>query len=217
MEWTDVIALDVTVTPIAFRVACAIGVHFNRSTGKAYPSVARIAKLLAVSERTVWAAVQILEARGYLIVERRELGFRGDGRRVCGGRGVANSYRPAFERSQLTATFSGGKLATRCDLLLEQRSQSSARKVAAHCVPTLDLPSVDNPAVTAKLELLRSKLGEDVWRLCCTGLEVEVGPPLALIVPRKYQKAQLQGHGQLLHDALGDFRLVLKGEVANAA
>jgi hypothetical protein len=60
-------------------------------------------------------------------------------------------------------------------------------------------------------------LGESDWRLCCSGLEVEVGPPLTLILQRKYQKSQLMGHSQLLHETLEDFRLLVKGEVANAA
>jgi hypothetical protein len=69
-----------------------------------------------------------------------------DGRHVCGGRGVANTYLPAFERSQVAATKPGLKLAARCDLLWELRSQNSARKVATDCDPTLASPSEKNPS-----------------------------------------------------------------------
>ena len=145
MEWTDLLAHDRALSNSAFRVACIIGSHFNRRTGDTYVKQETIAEKLGVSERTVWAAIMELERLGYLIISRRELGVRAtDGRRVCGGRGVANTYLPAFERSQVTATFSGQKLATRCDLLWSERSQSSVTKVATHCDPTLTSSSKKN-------------------------------------------------------------------------
>ena len=147
MEWTDVLALDRDLSHVAFRVACVIGSHFNRHRGDTYVKQETIARVMGVSERTVWTAILGLERGGYLIVERRELGVRAtDGRRVCGGRGVANTYLPAFQRSQVAATNSGLKLAARCELLWKERSQKAARKVAASCDPTLSSPSEKNPS-----------------------------------------------------------------------
>lgn len=145
MEWTDLLAHDRELSNSGFRVACVIGSHFNRRTGDTYVKQETIAEKLGMSERTVWTAIMELERLGYLIIARRELGVRAtDGRRVCGGRGVANTYLPAFERSQVTATFSGQKLAARCDHLWSERSQSSVTKVAAHCDPTLTSSSKKN-------------------------------------------------------------------------
>lgn len=145
MEWTDLLAHDRSLSNSAFRVACIIGSHFNRRTGDTYVRQDTIAEKLGVSARTVWAAIGELERLGYLIISRRELGVRAtDGRRVCGGRGVANTYLPAFERSQVVATLSGQKLAARCDLLWSERSQSDVTKVATHCDPTLTSSSKKN-------------------------------------------------------------------------
>ena len=93
MEWTDALALDRELSHVAFRVACVIGQHFNRRSGITYLSQATISRLLGVSERTAWSGTKELEARGYVIVQRRELGSRTiihpDGRvekrRICGG------------------------------------------------------------------------------------------------------------------------------------
>ena len=142
-EWMDVMALDSSLSHVAFRAAGVVGSHFNRHTGKTFLSLETLALVMGVSERTAWSAVNELERSGYLIVKRREFGTftrrKKDGTdiavRVAGGKGVANTYLPAFERSQVAATFTGSKLATRCDLLWEQRSQKSAPKVAADCEP----------------------------------------------------------------------------------
>jgi len=107
LEWLDVAALDAELSNAAFRLAAVLGVHFNRYRGNTYISLATLASITGWSERTVWAALQELERRGYILVKRRELGTRADGRRVCGGRGVANVYLPAFERSQISATTRG--------------------------------------------------------------------------------------------------------------
>lgn len=146
MEWTDVLALDQALSHTAFRVGCVIGSHFNRFTGDTHISQETIARVMGIAERTVWGSIVELERLGYLIIKRRELGVRlSDGRRVCGGKGVANEYLPAFERSQVAATFSGRKLATRCDLIWDQRSQNPASKVATDCDPTLASSSKKNP------------------------------------------------------------------------
>jgi hypothetical protein len=147
-EWMDVIALDPKISNAAFRAAGVIGSHFNKHTGRAFPSQSTIAAAMGVSDRTAWAAVCELEREGYLVIQRRSLGV---GTRMtkagpvavrfAGGKGVANTYLPAFERSQLTATNAGSKLATRCDLYWEQRSQSGVAKVATDCDLTLVPPS----------------------------------------------------------------------------
>jgi hypothetical protein len=152
-EWMDVMALDSSLSHVAFRAAGVIGSHFNRHTGKTFLNQETLANVMCVSERTAWSAVNELDRAGYLIVKRREFGSltrrKKDGTtisvRVAGGKGVANTYLPAFERSQVAATFAGSKLAIRCDLLWEQRSQKSASKVATDCDPTLTSSSKKNP------------------------------------------------------------------------
>jgi biotin operon repressor len=152
-EWMDVMALDSGVSHAAFRCAGVIGSHFNRHTGKTFLSQETLARVMNVSQRTAWTAVTELERLGYLIVSRRELGSvtrkKKDGTeitvRVAGAKGAANVYLPAFERSQVAATNSGSKLAIRCDLLWDQRSQKAASKVAASCDPTLTSSSKKYP------------------------------------------------------------------------
>jgi biotin operon repressor len=167
MEWTDHLALDTELSHVAFRVGCVIGRHFNSKSGETFVKQETIARVMKVSARTVWNAVKELEDRGHLIIRRRELGKRAtDGRRVCGGRGVANTYLPAFERSQLAATNSGKKLAARCDLLWEERSQKPSSKVAADCDPTLSyFPSESNNPSRARARAAHT-LGEAGVRLC---------------------------------------------------
>lgn len=152
-EWMDVMALDARLSHTAFRVAGVIGSHFNKHSGRTFLTHETIARVMEVSERTIYAAILELEALGYLIVKRREFGTvarktaRGEIQvKVAGGKGVANTYLPAFERSQVAATNSGLKLATRCDLLWEERSQKTAPKVAADCDPTLTPSSKENPS-----------------------------------------------------------------------
>jgi len=177
-EWMDVIALDPSVSHVEFRAAGIIGSHFNRHTGNAFLTLERLARLMKVSGRTAWAAVRGLERAGYLIVKRRELGtfIRKEKKtgtettvRLAGGKGVANTYFPAFERSQVTATNMGSKLAVRCDLLWEQRSQNPASKVAAGCEPTLSSSSKKNPTAAASFfgpeaDLLKARIGNDVFK-----------------------------------------------------
>jgi hypothetical protein len=141
-EWMDVMALDARLSHTAFRVAGVIGSHFNKHSGRTFLTHETIARVMEVSERTVYGAIMELEALGYLIVKRREFGTvtrktaGGEVQvKVAGGKGVANTYFPAFERSQVAATNSGQKLANRCDLLWELRSQKAASKVATNCDP----------------------------------------------------------------------------------
>jgi hypothetical protein len=152
MEWTDAMALDQRLSHSAFRVACAIGYHFGSRTGGTFVKHETIARVLGISPRTVWSAIAELEAAGYLVVKRRELGTVTRATRsgpvqvrAAGAKGVANSYLPALDSSQLAATYTGAKLAARCELWWSQRSQNSASKVATSCEPTLTSPSGKNP------------------------------------------------------------------------
>ena len=122
MAWTDYMALDASLPHCPFRIGCVIGSHINRQSGETFLSQETIARVMGVSLRTVWAGTSILEDRGYFIIKRREFAPY-KGKRVAGGRGVANIYVPSIERSQISATFNGQKLAERCDLIWKQRSQ----------------------------------------------------------------------------------------------
>jgi biotin operon repressor len=126
----------------------------NKHTGKAFLTQELIAQILGISERTVFAAIKELEERRYVIVKRREFGTivrkTPTGReiqvRVAGGKGVANTYIPTVDGSQVSATNRGLKLAKRCELIWEQRSQKPVPKVAASCEPTLSPPTEENPS-----------------------------------------------------------------------
>jgi hypothetical protein len=146
MDWVDVMALDPSLPPTAFKVACVIGSHFNRHSGLTFLTQQRLADAMQMSERSIWGAIRDLESRGYLIVRRRELGEivrkkKGSDETItvkaAGGRGVANTFLPACERSQVTATNTGRRLGERCDQFWEERSQKAATKkaheVAADC------------------------------------------------------------------------------------
>jgi hypothetical protein len=204
MEWTDVLALDSELSHVAFRVACVIGSHFNKHKGETYVSQETIARIMDVSERTVWTAIIELERRGYLLIQRREFGVRpSDGRRVCGGRGVANTYLPAFERSQVAATNTGRKLAIHCDLIWKERSQKTVRKVAADCDPTLKLPTEANPTSAPKDhtlgpagDRLRARLGKDAFASWFGRVIVDqVGnSAVTLIAPSKFIRDWITTH-----------------------
>jgi hypothetical protein len=167
MEWMDALALDPELSPVAYKVAAVIGVHLNSEKGDTFVKQARIADLMQVSERTVWTAIMELERRGYLIVERRDLGTTTRRERTgksttvrnAGGKGVANTYRPAFQSSQLAATTTGRKLAAQCELWLAQSSQNPAAKVAASCEPT---HKDFNPEVGLASLAVRARPGADL-------------------------------------------------------
>ena len=153
MDWVDVMALDSRLSHTAFRVACAIGYHFGSRTGSTFVKQDTVAQVLGLSPRTVWSAVAELERLGYLLVKRQEHATisrttrSGEtiNVRVAGGKGVANSYLPAVDTSQLTATNRGANLAARCEVTWSQRSQSTAPNLATSCDPTLTSPSGKNP------------------------------------------------------------------------
>ena len=88
----------------AYRPAGLIGSHFNRYSGRTLSARNASPKSCKWSLRTVQTSIKELEALGYLIIGRRELGRRRDGALVCGGRGVANTYAPAVDGSRVAAT-----------------------------------------------------------------------------------------------------------------
>jgi hypothetical protein len=73
-EWMDVMALDSSLSHVAFRAAGVIGSHFNRHTGETFLTLKTLACVMGVGERTAWSAVSELDRAGYLIVKRREFG-----------------------------------------------------------------------------------------------------------------------------------------------
>ncbi len=174
IEWMDALALDPDLSPRAHKVAGVIGFHFNKHRGDTFIKQETIARLMGLSLRTVQNAIAELERRGYLIVQRRELGFRAsDGRRAAGGKGVANTYLPAFQRTQLAATNRGLKVAMHCVHLWEQRTQNRVAKDAAVCHPTLTPSFIEKEGepieeryrafVTALAGGIRARIGDDAF------------------------------------------------------
>jgi hypothetical protein len=141
-------------------------------------------------------AVVELEKRGYLIVRRRGLGTRSDGRRVCGGRGVANTYAPAFERTQVAATNTGQKLATRCVLSWQQSTQNVAPKDAAGCVPTLIDNSLKSHRLGSEGDLLVARLGHQVFSSWFRDVEVKgvADDTLTLSAPTTFIRNWIKNH-----------------------
>jgi len=190
MEWTDAVAFDPEVSDSALRVACVIGGHFNHASGYTYINQQTIALLAKKTDRSVRAAVAELERLGYLVVERRELGTRvSDGRRVCGGKGMANAYRPAFKRERLSVTDRGRKLVAAVERRIgaankessfllsaenraskeepgfllsdDQRRKNAAAKEEAAFLPTL---SKINPKTRARPDHQLGDAGDLLWR-----------------------------------------------------
>lgn len=210
-EWMDCMALDSALSHVAFRVAGVIGSHFNRHTGRTFLSQETIARVVGVSQRTAFAAVRELEERGYLIVKRREFGTvsrkTAAGEiiqvRVAGGKGVANTYFPAFQRSQLAATNRGVKLATHCDLIWEQRSQKPAAKLATSCDPTLTPSPKENPsrarepscadALGPLAAIVRATIGDDYFRSWFgkATIAAETAEVLTLAFPTKFVRTKV--------------------------
>ena len=171
MDWMDVMVLDVDLAGASLKVAGAIGTHFGNKSGMTYISQKKIAKVTGLSEATVKRAITDLEQRGYILIQRREIGERDDGRKVYGGKGIANVYLPAVDAMQISATDRGQKLAAKaqkswddiqneatskqvtndllnvpkqvtCDLLNDSQSRSNTSvKQVAHDLPTLSSPS----------------------------------------------------------------------------
>lgn len=151
-EWMDVMALDSSLSHVAFRCACVLGSHFNRHSGQAFLTLETLARTLQACERTAWTASKELERRGYIIIKRREFGIgtrkTASGAQVefraAGGKGVANIYLPAYARAPVATSNASKNFAARCDLLWERSLQSTSSKVAIRCKPTLTSSSKKN-------------------------------------------------------------------------
>jgi biotin operon repressor len=113
MDWMDVMGTDRGLQPASYKVAAVIGTHFDNKSGMTYVSQEKIAKVTGLGEATVKRAVMDLERRGYILIQRREIGKRVDGRKVYGGKGVANVYLPAVDAVQISATDRGQRLVDR--------------------------------------------------------------------------------------------------------
>jgi hypothetical protein len=186
LDWVNTMTFDPALKGTEVRVGAAIGRYFNGRSGECFVSMQTLAAGMRLSERTVWQAIQQLKRYGYLLVESRDLGMRKDGRRVCGGKGAANVYQPAFEGERLAATNQdllrriaarlgvqrpqnpAAKVAASCDLRGGQRSQNSAAKVAASCDPTLTSSSKKN-------SYARDSEVSELWKAVQAGLARTVG------------------------------------------
>src|SRR5258708_39949585 len=71
-EWLRKINGDAALTAASdLKVAVAIWLHVNRTSGKAWPSISTIARETALHDRTVYRALERLEARGHLLIDHR--------------------------------------------------------------------------------------------------------------------------------------------------
>jgi hypothetical protein len=214
MAWTDAIAFDREVSDSAYRVACIIGAHFNRYSGETFISQKTIAKLVNKTDRTVRTAIFELERLGYLEVGRRELGVRmSDGRRVCGGKGAANTYRPTFEPARLNATDRGHRLLATVEQSLksakeeinfpppgEQRRKNDTPKAGGGFLPTLESNPINTgQAIDSLVDLgehLRLMVGNTQFRFWFRDVRIEgvTGDTLRLSAPSKFVKDWLMQH-----------------------
>lgn len=174
MDWVDAMATDPNLEPATFKVLVAISTHFGNKSGLTYVSQKLLAKVTGLSLATVGRALMDGERRGYIIIRRRQIGERADGRKVYGGKGVANEYLPAVNAAQISATDRGRWLVERVqrhweesqkraepkhitgevlcepkhiagDVLKDQLSTSNTSpKHITGDVPTLNLPSEGN-------------------------------------------------------------------------
>jgi hypothetical protein len=110
LDWMDVMAVDPLVLPTQYKVVGAISSHLGNKSGLTYVGQDRLARVCGLSLPTVNRAIGELERMGYLIVRRKEVGVRGDGQKVYGGRGTANVYLPACDAAQVSVTDPSKKL-----------------------------------------------------------------------------------------------------------
>jgi hypothetical protein len=159
MEWTDLLVLDADLSRGALKVGLVIGTFLNKHRGDTHVSQATIAEICRFTIKGVQKAIGELEARGYLVVRRHDLGTRRDGRRVCGGRGTANTYAPALDGMQVTATTAGRRLAERVKEAQERTNRSSSSELAqdepgfvlSHRKGRTETPSKDEPGFVPTL------------------------------------------------------------------
>jgi len=71
MQWLNAISLECEINSTSFRVAYLIADHFNRVAGFAWPSLARLAERICLSNKSVYRAVRKLEREGWLEVDRK--------------------------------------------------------------------------------------------------------------------------------------------------
>ncbi|WP_186293998.1 helix-turn-helix domain-containing protein [Bradyrhizobium guangdongense] len=71
MQWLNAISLECEISSTAFRVAYLIADHQNSVAGFAWPSLARLAGKVCLSNKSIQRAVGQLERLGWLAVERR--------------------------------------------------------------------------------------------------------------------------------------------------
>jgi hypothetical protein len=73
MKWLNAISLECEVNSTAFRVAYLIADHQNSVAGFAWPSLARLAGKVCLSNKSIQRAVGQLERLGWLEVERTDV------------------------------------------------------------------------------------------------------------------------------------------------
>jgi biotin operon repressor len=74
--WLDRVAADLSVPAQAFRAAYVLADYFNRETGEAWPSQPTLCNRLGITRSSLKRAIEALEARGHLAVERGRDGNR---------------------------------------------------------------------------------------------------------------------------------------------
>jgi hypothetical protein len=216
MAWTDAITCDPEVSDSACRIACVIGAHFNRYSGETFISQKTIARLANKTDRTVRTAIGELECLGYLEVVRRELGRRAsDGRRVCGGKGAANIYRPTFERERLNSADLGRRLLTVVEQRWpsakeeidfpragEQRRKNRAAKEGVGFLPTLEPNPINAGHAMHALgsigDHVRIMIGDTQFHAWFREVRFDsvTGGTLRLSAPSKFVKDRLMQHYQ---------------------
>jgi DNA-binding transcriptional regulator YhcF (GntR family) len=86
--WQRQILADSNLTHATRNVAIAISVHLNRNSRIAWPGRVRLAKMVAVTVKTVQRAIAELERAGHLHVLRSRNGVKSN----------ANRYVPILKR-----------------------------------------------------------------------------------------------------------------------
>jgi len=91
---------------------------------------------MGISRRAAQNAIAALEARGFILIRRRELKVVDGvpGKRYYGGKGVANVYLPAIAGELIVATESGKRL-VEWGQGQRQRAHQGPSKSAPACAP----------------------------------------------------------------------------------
>lgn len=83
-QWLDALARDAHMPVTTRGVGLVVASYYNRQKGRAWPSTAELGERCDMSPRQVIRHLDVLEAAGYLIVERTA--NRGQGKRRSGYR-----------------------------------------------------------------------------------------------------------------------------------